>query len=271
MHSTASDGVYSPPEVVGLAIKHQMDVIALTDHDNVDGIAPAQLAAANTSLRVLAGVELSSEDDAADRHVLGYLVDTTYVPLLDKLRQLQNARIERVQQIAAKLAAINRPISVERVLELAGEGSVGRPHIARAMVEAGHVNSIQDAFNRYIGDDGAAYVPHSRLTPSEAIQMIHAAGGVAVLAHPGHYGDYRAIIEALIPLGLDGVEVFYYDHSSTVITELQSIARHHDLLMTVGSDFHRREPDGSARIGSVHVPAKLPIVEAMEVRAARYR
>jgi predicted metal-dependent phosphoesterase TrpH len=271
MHSTASDGAYTPAEVVNIAITHQMDVIALTDHDNVQGIPLAVEAAKQTQLQVIAGVELSSQDETVDRHLLGYMLNIEYAPLLAQLDVLRNGRVYRIQEMVKKLESIGLPIDPERVLQMAGDGSVGRPHLARAMLDKGYVSSIQDAFDRYIGDDGAAYVPHPQFAPDEAIRLIHEAGGVAVLAHPGHYENFAGIVEELVAQGLDGVETYYYDHSPKVVSELYWLAKHHDLVMTVGSDFHRREGDGSARIGSVRFPPEVDIVGAMQQRAERYR
>lgn len=269
LHTTASDGAYSPSEVVQLALTHRLDVMALTDHDNIDGVAVAK-EVANGNLQVLSGVELSAQADN-ERHILGYLVDTTYPPLVEQLAMLRGSRVNRMEQMVAKLAALGLPISLEGVLQAAGDGSVGRPHLARAMLERGYVTSVQDAFNRYLGEGGPAYVPYHRLTPEAAIALIHEAGGVAVLAHPGHYADHQTIIAALLPHGLDGVEVYYYDHSRPVTEALYWQARQHGLLMTVGSDFHRREGDGSARIGSVAHPDGAALIDALHRRAEQYR
>ena len=271
MHSTASDGVYAPAEVVKIALTNAMDVIALTDHDSVGGIRAAQDAAAATNLQVLAGVELSSEDEKTDRHILGYLMDIDNGPLGKLLAELRDSRANRASKMVQKLADIGVNISYERVMALSKDGSVGRPHVARALVEGGYVGSIQEAFDKYLGDDGPAYVPHFRLEPQRAITMIHDAGGVAVLAHPGHFSDYRPVIESLVPLGLDGIEVFYPDHTPPIVEDLSAVARQHILVMTVGSDFHRREGDGSARIGTVKTPPNLGIVEALRERAKTYQ
>jgi predicted metal-dependent phosphoesterase TrpH len=271
MHSTASDGAYSPAEVVQIALTHQMDVIALTDHDSVSGVLPAQEAAAATHLEVLGGIELSAEDEQTDRHILGYLLDPGYEPLQTALAELREERTSRAQRIVQKLDALGVKIPIGRVYELADRGSVGRPHIARAIVEQGYVGSVQEAFDRYIGNDGPAYVPHYPLEPARAIDLIHSAGGVAVLAHPGHYADYRAVIQGLAPLGLDGLEVYYPDHTPALTEELEMLAHRYELVMTVGSDFHHREGDGSARIGSVRTPPNLRAVERLRERQARYR
>ncbi|MCC7449239.1 MAG: PHP domain-containing protein [Anaerolineae bacterium] len=271
VHSTASDGVYAPGEVVQIALTNQLDIIALTDHDNVSGVVPAQQAAAGRKLEVLAGVELSSEDDYTDRHILGYLLDVDNAPLQVTLTELRDARTNRAEHMVQKLAAIGVNIPLQRVMALAGTGSVGRPHVAQVLAEQGYVNSIQEAFERYIGNDGPAYVPHYRLEPARAIELIHGAGGVAVLAHPGHYDDYRSVIAALVPLGLDGVEVYYPDHVPALVEDLRVLARQYNLVMTVGSDFHRREGDGAARIGSVRTPPNLDIVGTLRERAGQYR
>jgi 3',5'-nucleoside bisphosphate phosphatase len=271
MHSTASDGAFPPEEVVRLALARELDVIALTDHDNVSGIRPAQHAAQSTKLNVLAGVELSSEDEKTDRHILGYLMDIDNQPLQAVLAELRDARTSRAERMVQKLAAIGVNIPMERVNALADKGSVGRPHVARVLVEKGYVSTLQEAFDRYLGNDGPAYVPHYRLEPTRAIELIHGASGVAILAHPGHYDDYRAVIEALVPLGLDGLEVYYPDHTPPVIAELEVVAQEFGLTMTVGSDFHRREADGSIRIGSVRTPDSLDLVAMLRERAKRYQ
>jgi predicted metal-dependent phosphoesterase TrpH len=271
LHSTASDGVYSPAEVVQIALTNQLEVIALTDHDTVSGIRPAQAVAATTGLQVLAGVELSSEDEHTDRHILGYLINVDHAPLQALLSELRDSRTNRAARMVQKLADLGIPISMERVMALADDGTVGRPHVARALVEGGYVSSIQEAFDQYLANGGPAYVPHYRLEPQRAISMIHAAGGVAVLAHPGHYDDYRVVIGALVPLGLDGIEVYYPDHTPAVVEDLTVLARQYKLVTTAGSDFHRRDGDGSARIGSVRPPANANIVEALRERARTYQ
>lgn len=266
LHSTASDGAYAPEEVVQIALANQMDVIALTDHDTVGGVQRAQQAAQGTGLTVIAGVELSAEDEKLDRHILGYFLDVTHPAMLKLFATLREARVNRVVAMVEKLSALGITISVERVLEIAKGGSVGRPHVARAMLQQEAVNTLQEAFDRYIGDDQPAYVPHFQLSPRTALEAIHAAGGIAVLAHPGRYPDYRPILEELLPLGLDGLEVYYPDHPPGLITELRFQANKHNLWMTAGSDFHRREGDGSARIGTVRYPPDLNMVELLRAR-----
>ena len=206
MHSTASDGVYSPADVVQIALTHQMDVIALTDHDSVSGVLPAQnAAAASGRLEVISGMELCTEDaQRVEWHLLGYMFDPQNEPLRGVLAELQNGRTTRAARMVQKLAAIGVTIPLERVFAVAGTGSVTRPHVAQVLIENGYASSIQDAFDKYIGANGPAYVSHDRLEPAQAIALIHGAGGVAVLAHPGHYDDYRDAIDVWFRLDWTG-------------------------------------------------------------------
>jgi 3',5'-nucleoside bisphosphate phosphatase len=272
MHSTASDGAYAPAEVVAIAQSKAMDVIALTDHDTIDGVAAAQAAALGTSLRVVAGVELSAEDEKADRHILGYLLDTQSPTLLSFFAMLQQERLNRVVKILAKLEAIGLSLSIDEVRKAAGQASaLGRPHIARAMVRNGLVPTLQQAFDFYIGDGRPAYEPHFKLAPARAVDLIHKAGGVAVLAHAVRYPNYLEILDELVGYGIDGVEVYYPDHPPALIETLRNYANQHNLIITVGSDFHRRDADGSARIGTVKYPPTADIFGALTARAARYK
>ncbi len=270
MHSTASDGVYTPEEVVEIALTNALDVIALTDHDTTDGVARAQAAAEGTPLRVIAGVELSAEDTRADRHILGYFVDLRDTALSRLLNELRDARVSRVVRILNNLERMGISVPIENVLSIAEKGGgrsvLGRPHIARAMLSLGHVGSIQEAFDRYIGDSKPAYEAHHPLPSAEAIRAIHEAGGVAVMAHPGRYSDYRPYLAEMISEGLDGVEVYYPEHPASLINELRAKAAEHNLWMTVGSDFHRREGDGKARIGSVAFPNDLNVITLLRQR-----
>ncbi len=271
LHSTASDGALTPAEVVQAALTHRLHAIALTDHDTAEGVLPAQKAAQGSALHVLAGIELSAEEDGAERHMLGYAFDPTHTALNSLLDRLKAGRIDRVHAILQKLAQLGVQLEAERVFAFARGGSVGRPHVARALVAQGSVGSISEAFQRYLANGAPAFVPHARLSLEEAIEAIHGAGGVAILAHPGRHPDYRTLLERLVPLGLDGVEVYYPDHSQRLIRELRAFAARHSLLISGGTDFHRRDADGSARIGALRFPKDLDPVTEIEVRAARYR
>lgn len=267
LHTNASDGQHTPSELVTLA--HRFDVIAITDHDTTDGIAEAQEAARkHGSPLVIPGIEFSAEDEAGDVHMLGYFVDIHDAAFQAELVKFREERLNRGQKMLEKLAALGMTLDWERVLALADGGSIGRPHIARAMVEAGYVDSVRDAFNRYIGNDGIAYVARRRLTPEDAVHMIHAAKGVAILAHPGLLPDPVSMVKRLLPHGLDGVEVNHPSNSETVRLSLRALAREYVLIMTGGSDFH-----GAAVKADVHIGMETPpegCVEALRKRAAHY-
>jgi len=271
LHSTASDGALTPAEVVQAALKHRLQAIALTDHDTAEGVSAAQSAAQGTALRVLAGIELSAEEDGIERHMLGYAFDPTHSALKALLDRLKAGRVARVHAILERLARLGVSLEADRVFAMAHGSSVGRPHVARALVAQGVVSTVSEAFQRYLANGAAAFVPNAQLSPEEAIQTIHQAGGVAVVAHPGRQQDYRALLGRLLPLGVDGVEVYYPDHSQRLIRELRAFAFQHDLLITGGSDFHRRDATGSIRIGAQGFPKNLDPVAAIEARAARYR
>lgn len=267
LHTNASDGQYSPAELVELARK--FDVIAITDHDTTDGVEEAQNAAKRQGAPlVIPGIELSAEDADGDVHVLGYFVDIHNAPFQETLRRFRDNRFIRGQRMLEKLAALNVPLSWDRVLEIAGGGAIGRPHVARAMLEAGYVESVKDAFNRYIGSNGPAYVARTRLSPEESVQLIHSAGGVAVLAHPGLLRDYRAMILRLIAVGLDGVEVNHPSNSEAVRLDLRGIAIASNLIMTGGSDFHGPQIKPDTQLGMVAPPDGA--VDALKLAAKRY-
>lgn len=273
MHSIASDGAYTPAQVVEIAQRQAMNVIALTDHDTAAGVPEAIQAAGNTSnitLRVLGGVEMATDYHGGERHILGYfrgaITDTAFLALLEQLRF---NRVGRARQMVEKLRALGIAITFEQVQQIAGDAAITRPHVAAALVRVGVVNNSQEAFQRYIGDTSPAYVPHQPITPKAAIEAIHSAGGVAVLAHPGHYSHAPELIAALADDGLDGVEAYYYDHTPPIARDFARLAVKYNLIATVGSDFHRREGDGTARIGSVSAPDPVGIYNALLARLDR--
>ncbi len=267
LHTNASDGQYSPAELVELA--RQFDIIAITDHDTTDGIKEAQQAAQQYGAPIIIpGIELSAEDAEGDVHILGYYIDIDNADFQAELTRFRNNRYERGKRMLEKLAAMNLPLDWNRVVAIANGGAIGRPHIARAMLEAGYVESVKDAFNRYIGNDGPAYVARTRLSPEESVELIHRAGGAAVLAHPGLLKDYRAMIMRLIQVGLDGVEVNHPSNSENVRLDLRGIATSSNLIMTGGSDFHGPKVKPDITIGMVSPPEGA--VEALKLAAARY-
>ena len=267
LHTNASDGQHSPTELVTLA--QRFDVIAITDHDTTSGIEEAlQAARRYGSPEIVPGIELSAEDEGSDVHVLGYFVDTSDADFQETLRRFRKDRYDRGQRIRDKLAALGMPLDWDRVLAIADGGSIGRPHIARAMVEAGYVGTVREAFDLYIGNDGPAYVARQRLTPEDAIALIHRAKGVAVLAHPGLLDDFVAMIDRLLPHGLDGVEVNHPSNPDDVRLQLRAVARKHGLIMTGGSDFHGAAIKADVQIGMETPPDGF--LQALKARAARY-
>lgn len=276
LHSTCSDGALTPVELAPLAAQAGLRAIALADHDNLDGIVVLRSAAADLGLEVLSGVELSVVwRDWRDIHLLGYAFNPAHPPLVAALQEFQLFRASRNQQIVARvnerlLEAGHQEINFSRVRELA-EGTIGRPHIALALHEAGLVKSVEEAFKTYLV---ACNVPKRYFPISEAIDLLHSAGGVAVLAHPTFITRdreaFRALLDELVELGLDGLEVYSSgctrQDSDWYLTE----ARRRDLLVTGGSDFHGL-PGEAPVIGSgggQRIPYRC--VEEIHQRAARY-
>ncbi len=255
IHSTASDGVFTPSEVVHLALEQGLKAIALTDHDTLGGVMEAQQAAAITGLEVIAGVEVNSEGGWGDLHFLGYYVDPENDLLQERLQEMQSVRVTRARKMLDRLRDMGMTLEWEKVRALAGGDSVGRPHIGRALKERYYVETVQEAFERFIGRDGPAYVPRLRLTPPEVIQAITGAGGIPVIAHPVHSGATAVKrIPEFVEYGLRGVEVYYPDHSPEDIEMLLGLCDEYGLLATGGTDFHGRGITGEMTPGSVHVP-----------------
>jgi len=268
LHSTASDGVCTPSEVAHLALERGLRTIALTDHDTLAGVAEAQRAAAGTELEVIAGVEINSEGGWGDLHFLGYYVDLENGPLQERLRTTRDARLGRARKMIERLREMGMSLEWEEVRALAGGDTIARPHVARALLNRGYVRTVQEAFDRFIGNDGPAYVPRLRLTPPEVIQIITEAGGVPVIAHPAHSG--AAAVERIpefIGYGLRGVEVYHPNHSTEETDMLLGLCEQHGLLVTGGSDFHGPGIEQGSSLGSVHVP--LECVERLREAAGR--
>jgi predicted metal-dependent phosphoesterase TrpH len=242
-HSTASDGSLRPAEVVRLAKEAGLKALALTDHDTTDGLAEAMAAGEELGVEVIPGVEISAQFTDDTMHILGYFIDFASGQLAARLEVLKQARKERNPKIVAKLNALGLPVTMEQVERLSGGGQVGRPHIARALLESGYVGTMQQAFDIYLKNGGKAYVAKYRFPPKEALDMIREAGGVPVLAHPFTLGmgSAAALKEVLLDLqakGLAGIEIFYADHSPEQEALYLKLARELGLLVTGGSDFH---------------------------------
>jgi len=255
LHSSASDGRLSPAELVAEAARRGLEVIALTDHDTVDGIAPALAAAEDfPGLMVIPGVELSTEVDAGEVHVLGYFIDYDDVALNRRLIRMRNSRADRAQAMISRLEALGVDISWEHVQKIADGGSVGRPHLAQAMLEQGYVPSIREAFNGYLARGRPAYVGRQKLTPEAAVELIRQSDGLAVLAHPFTVADPEPLVIKLKAAGLAGLEAYYKDYDPDTQRQLLEIADRHGLLVTGGSDYHGLEEDSDAELGGVEVP-----------------
>jgi len=255
LHTTASDGRLEPREIVHLAVKVGLDVIAITDHDTVDGVAPA-LAAADVfrSLTVIPGVEINTDVPHGEVHVLGYFVDYTDQKLAATLQGLRDSRQGRAQKMIAKLTGLGMEIKWQRVRELAQGGSLCRPHIAQALFEKGYVSSEKDAFDKYIGRDGPAYVERQKLPPVEAVKLIMEAQGLPVLAHPADIDGLDELVSELKAGGLVGIEVYYGDYGSDVVNRLLRIAREYGLVATGGTDYHAFGDSSEVIIGEALAP-----------------
>lgn len=255
VHSTASDGRLTPAEVIGGAAEKGLTYIALADHDSVAGIAAA-LAAAQSfpGLTVIPGIEISTDIPQGEVHILGYFIDYTDAQLLAKLEDFRNSRRRRAEKMVAKLDRLGIHIEWRRVQELAGTSTIGRPHIAQAMLERNYVPSFREAFDKYLGHGKPAYVEREKMLPAEAAGIIVKAGGLPVLAHPLTIIEPEAMILELIPAGLVGIEAYYKDYSAEKVASLVALAQKHNLIATGGSDFHGIEPDEETAIGGNDVP-----------------
>jgi predicted metal-dependent phosphoesterase TrpH len=257
-HTTASDGTLTPAELVRLALDRGLEVLAVTDHDTVAGVAPALEAAAGSGLCVLPGVELSALHSGGGLHLLGYGFDPAAGGLDVRLRALTMGREERARAILRLLAELGVPLSWDRVAALA-RGAVGRPHIARALVAAGYARDMSDAFARFIGEGRPAYLPSGRLSVAEAVSLVREAGGEVALAHPllpAKPLDLARLLPELRDAGLTGIEVYHSEHDAAATARLRRLADSQGLWWTGGSDFHGpSKPD--AQLGAVPVPPEV--------------
>ena len=264
-HTLYSDGSVSPEEVVAMAVGAGARAISITDHDTVDGLAEGRTTAERLGVEFISGIEISAEHGPGTMHILGYYIDSESSLLQSKLVELKRARKERNPEIAKRLQSLGFDIDYDEVVKEAGGEGVGRPHFARLMVEKGYAQSIQDAFARFLAKGAAAFVDKRRLTPADSINLIHSAGGVAVLAHPYQLKPLSlegqdVLIGELAALGLDGVEAIYSRHSPEQRDAYSKIAARHGLLVTGGSDFHGSyKPDINivSGLGDLRVPYSL--------------
>jgi predicted metal-dependent phosphoesterase TrpH len=266
MHSTASDGSRSPADVVRAAKRAELVAIALTDHDTVAGLAEARAAGEELGVRIINGVELSAVEGQSETHLLGlHLGDTSVLERgLTDLREMRSRRAARIVEL---LQSQGVQVTLDDVLMQAGTGAIGRPHVARALVADGWAVDVRDAFDRYLAAGRPAYVAKDQLGMRDAIAMVHAAGGLAVLAHPGAAAT-RERLEALVALGLDGVEVKHPSHSPQDTARIKTLAEQLGLLPSGGSDWHGAA-DGPRTIAMMHVPIEWLTRQDERVEALR--
>lgn len=264
-HSTISDGVLAPGELVDQAAAAGVRIMALTDHDSTDGVAEAARAArGHAGFTLIPGIELSTDVPQGEVHVLGYFIDIEDRQLQSTLVSFRNDREGRARRMVERLADLGMPVRWERVLQIAGEGSIGRPHVAQALVEAGHVGSVREAFDRYIGRNGPAYVERARMAPAEAIALIRRFGGLAALAHPRESPNLDTLLPELVVAGLAGMEVYYGLYPPLERDVLLSLCRRHGILPTGGSDYHGPGLAAECPLGGANVP--LAVGEALLAR-----
>lgn len=263
-HSTASDGVLAPAELVRRAHAAGLAAVALTDHDTVEGLTEAAAEARRLGLRLVPGVELSTDAIGREVHILGYYCRFEAEPFAVLLEEMRAARRERLERMVTRLNAAGVPVALDRVRALAGAGSAGRPHVARALVEAGHAADVNDAFARFLGRGCPGYVPRRKLHPADAVRAVVAAGGVAVLAHPGLVGD-DGVIADLVAVGLGGIEVDYPAHTPEQAARYRRLAEDLGLIPTGGSDYHGKG-EHWGDLGDVRVP--IEVVDRLERAAA---
>lgn len=254
-HSSHSDGILTPRALVDLAVSRGVEILALTDHDSTEGIPEAiQAASHHPGFTLIPGVEMSTDVPGGEVHVLGYFVDPDDGLLQEELARLRNSRLDRGRLIVEKLREMGMDIRWERVQAIAGSGAVGRPHVAQALLEKGHIGSLQEAFERYIGRDGPAYVERAKMTPVETVAVLRQRGALPVLAHPRDMDDLESLLPSLNAAGLRGMEVYYQDYDEATIQRLLAIARRHDLLPTGGSDYHGLGGEQERLPGDIPLP-----------------
>lgn len=253
IHSTCSDGTQTPEEIVAEAIRKRLSAIAVADHDTVQGVLPAIAAARGSDLTVIPACEISTEYEKAEVHILGYFIELDNEELTAKFRYVREARRLRGDEIVGKLRTLGVDVTIDDVLAQSGGVSLGRPHVAQALVAKGYVSDPQEAFDRFLGRGKPAYVPRYKLSPFEAVAAVKAARGCAVLAHPA-LGVPDSIIIALIDAGIEGLEAYHHHHSAADTARILRIAEEQGLLVTGGTDSHG--PGGSypVEVGGIDVP-----------------
>ena len=268
LHTTASDGRLTPTQLMELVARRGLRAVAVTDHDSTEGLAEAlEAASAYPDLRVIPGIELSTDVPGNEIHVLAYYIQYTDPGVQERLARFREGRLDRARKMVEKLGELGVEIEWDRVQAIAGEGAVGRPHLALAMVEKGYIKEPREAFDAYIGRNGPAYVEREKLTPVQAVELIRDWGGAAVIAHPGWMSDLDPTLEELKRAGLVGMEVYYAQYSPEQIGELAAVAANHGLLACGGSDYHGLGNTGEPLPGNMGPP--LDTVDRLRELATR--
>jgi predicted metal-dependent phosphoesterase TrpH len=255
LHTTASDGRLNPAELVRLARTKGLEVIAITDHDSVGGIDEALEEAGHApTITAIPGVEINTDLATGELHILGYFIDYRDANLALALEKIRESRVGRAHKMVEKLQELGAPIEWSRVQDMAHGESICRPHIAQALLEKGFVGSEREAFDKYIGRNGPAYVEREKIRPSDAVRMIKSVNGLPVLAHPADIKDLNNLIMELKEAGLVGLEAYYGQYDANTVRRMVRLAGEHGLLTTGGSDYHHFGDDREVSLGSVDIP-----------------
>jgi 3',5'-nucleoside bisphosphate phosphatase len=268
LHTYFSDGNFTPEELAALGKTHGLAAMSLTDHDTVEGCARMTAACRQEGIEFITGTELTAEQDGVELHLLGYAIDLENGKFLSEAARFQAVRQERIREMAAKLNEMGVPLQAEAVFAIANCRSPGRPHVARALVQAGLCKNLDDAFERFLKKGRAAWVPKCKISAGEGIRLIQQAGGVAVMAHPG-LNKTDDLIPKMVEQGLDGIECFHTKHSAAASRHYLKLAEEFGLLVTGGSDCHGTNKGKPPLIGSVKLPYHY--VEKLKQRAEERR
>ncbi len=252
-HTNCSDGERSPTELVRKAGEYGLAALAITDHDTIEGLPEAFAAGVEYGVEVVSGVELSVTVGDREIHLLGYFFDPAHAGLREYLASYRERRRERGLAMVARLQALGVPLRFEAVLEQSGDGVIGRPHVARALHDGGHVETYVDAFDRYLADGGPAFVAKEPFPAEQALDLLHEAGGIGAIAHPGHW-TATEVLMTLIRMGLDGIETIHPSHDAMLTDYYRQIARDFLLLETGGSDYHGFREQDEENFGHVSIP-----------------
>ena len=261
LHTSFSDGTYTPEELVGHARRHGLSAIALTDHDTVEGCARMVIACGKAGIEFIPGSELTAELDDVELHLIGYFIDTENPRLLLEMAKFQSVRQNRIREMVARLNKMNIPLEADAVFAIANCRSPGRPHVGRALVQGGFCATLDEAFERFLKKHRPAWVPKFKISAVDAIALIHEAGGVAVMAHPG-LNRSDDVIPILADAGMDGIECYHTKHTPSTCEHYLTLAERHHLIVTGGSDCHGMNK-GKPLIGTI----KLPYAHVRELKS----